>query len=163
MVLIKVDYFADNNKQPIASYLRSLLHCSSSYSTGAIHRAQLNHYPEIKCISESEWKTHTWRRTHWEQANRPFPSSPGPLYQNEVRCSTFDMEMIFYSHANKTHFHKKGWAPNLVLIQRPGGTRKWPIGWVHLNQWKKWDMKIIWTAEIQILNKDMIVAVFTAI
>ena len=40
--------------------------------------------------------------------NRPFPSSPGSLYQNEVRCSTFDMEMIFHSHANKTHFHKKG-------------------------------------------------------
>ena len=39
--------------------------------------------------------------------NRPFPSSPGPLHQNEVRCSTFDMEMIFHSHANKTHFHKK--------------------------------------------------------
>ena len=39
--------------------------------------------------------------------NRPFPSSPGPLYQNEVRCSTFDMEMIINTHANKTHFHKK--------------------------------------------------------
>ena len=39
-------------------------------------------------------------------------SSPGPLYQNEVSCSTFDMEqameMIFHSRANKTHFHKKG-------------------------------------------------------
>ena len=61
------------------------------------------------------------------RSNRPFPSSPGPLYQNEVRCSTFDMEMTFHSHANKTHFHKKSWAPNLVLIQRPGETRKWPI------------------------------------
>ena len=40
--------------------------------------------------------------------NRSFPSSPGPLYQNKVRCSTFDMEMIFHSHANKTHFHKNG-------------------------------------------------------
>ena len=40
--------------------------------------------------------------------NRPFLSSPGPLYQNEVKCSAFDMEMIFHSHANKTHFHKKG-------------------------------------------------------
>ena len=49
------------------------------------------------------------------------------VYQNKVRCSTFDMEMIFHSHANKTHFHKKCWAPNLVLIQRPGGTRKCPI------------------------------------
>ena len=27
--------------------------------------------------------------------------------ENEVKCSTFDMEMIFHSHANKTHFHKK--------------------------------------------------------
>ena len=23
-------------------------------------------------------------------------------------CSAFDMEIIFHSHANKTHFHKKG-------------------------------------------------------
>ena len=37
--------------------------------------------------------------------NKPFPSSPGPLYQNEVtcKCSAFDMEMIFHSQANKTH------------------------------------------------------------
>ena len=40
--------------------------------------------------------------------NRPFPSFPGPLYQNEVKRSAFDMEKIFHSHANKTHFHKKG-------------------------------------------------------
>ena len=33
----------------------------------------------------------------------------GPLYQNDVRCSTFDMEMIFHCHVNnKTHFHEKG-------------------------------------------------------
>ena len=36
-----------------------------------------------------------------------FRVPPGPRYQNEVRCSTFDMKMIFHSHANKTHFHKK--------------------------------------------------------
>ena len=30
------------------------------------------------------------------------------MYQNEVKCSTFQMEMILHSHANKTHFHKKG-------------------------------------------------------
>ena len=28
----------------------------------------------------------------------------------------------------KNHFHIKGCALNLVLIQRPGGTRKWPNG-----------------------------------
>ena len=35
----------------------------------------------------------------------PFPSSPGPLFQDEGRCSAVDMEIIFHSHANKTHFH----------------------------------------------------------
>ena len=50
--------------------------------------------------------------------NRPFPSSPGPLFQNEGRCSAFDMEIVFHSHANKTHFHKKGCAPSLILKVR---------------------------------------------
>ena len=45
-----------------------------------------------------------WNHKHY----RSFPGSPGPLYQNEVKCSAFDMEMIFHSHANKTHFHEKG-------------------------------------------------------
>ena len=58
--------------------------------------------------------------------NRPFSSSPGPLFQNEGRCSAFDMEIIFHSHANKTHFHKKGCAPSLILKARVFGTRKWP-------------------------------------
>ena len=58
---------------------------------------------------------------------RPFPSSPGPLYQNEVRCSTFLVEMSFIFMRMKNRFHIKGWAPNLVLMQRPGGTRKCPI------------------------------------
>ena len=43
------------------------------------------------------------------------PSSLGPLFQNEGRCSAFDMEIIFHSQANKTHFHKKGCAPSLIL------------------------------------------------
>ena len=60
--------------------------------------------------------------------NGPFSSSPGPLYQNEVRCSAFDMEMIFHFHANKNHFHKKGCALDLILKVRVFGTRKWPIG-----------------------------------
>ena len=34
-------------------------------------------------------KTVTW-------CNRPFPSFPRPLYQNEVKCSSFYMEIIFY-------------------------------------------------------------------
>ena len=26
-------------------------------------------------------------------SNKPFPSSPGPLFQNEVKCSAFDIEI----------------------------------------------------------------------
>ena len=59
----------------------------------------------------------------------PFPSSPGPLFQNEGWCSAFDMEIIFHSHANKTHFHKKGCAPSLVLKVRVFVTRRWYIIW----------------------------------
>ena len=59
--------------------------------------------------------------------SRPFPSSPEPLYENEVKCSAFDMEMIFHSHVNYTHFHKKGCAISLVLKVRVYGTRKWPV------------------------------------
>ena len=40
--------------------------------------------------------------------NRPFPSSPGPLYQSEVRCSTFLVEMSFICMRMKNHFHIKG-------------------------------------------------------
>ena len=45
---------------------------------------------------------------------RPFPSSPGPLYQNEVKCSVFDMEMILHSYADETHFNKKGCSLGLI-------------------------------------------------
>ena len=65
-------------------------------------------------------------RCHSEHKT-PFPSFPGPLFQNEGRCSAFDMEIIFHSHANKTHFHKKGCAPSLILKVRGFGTRNWPI------------------------------------
>ena len=68
-----------------------------------------------------------WRVLLGSCWGRPFPSSPGPLFQNEVKCSAFDMEIIFHSHANKTHFHKKGCAPSLILKVRVFGTRKWPI------------------------------------
>ena len=49
---------------------------------------------------------------------------PKPLFQNEAECEAIDMEMIFYSHKNKTHFHKKGFALSLVLKVRIFGTRK---------------------------------------
>ena len=53
-----------------------------------------------------------------QAANRQFSSSPGPLYQNEVKWRAFDMEKIF---------HKKGFAGGLILKERVFITRKWPI------------------------------------
>ena len=35
--------------------------------------------------------------------------------------------MIFYSYANKSHYHKKGCALGLISNVRVFGTRKWPI------------------------------------
>ena len=59
--------------------------------------------------------------------NRPLPSSKNPHFQNEARCTTFLLKMSFICMRMKKDFHIKGWAPTLVLIQRPGGTRKWLI------------------------------------
>ena len=53
-----------------------------------------------------------------------FPRASEPL---TVKGSAFDMEMIFHSYANRTHFRKKGCALDLVLKVRGFGTRKWPI------------------------------------
>ena len=60
-----------------------------------------------------------------------FRVPPGPLFQSEGRCSAFYTEIIFHSHANKTHFHKKDCAPSLIFKVRVFGTRKWPIGFVN--------------------------------
>ena len=66
---------------------------------------------------------------YWKCAvsNRPLPSSKNPRFQNEARCITFLVKMSFICMKMKNHFHIKGWAPTLVLKQRPRGTRKWPI------------------------------------
>ena len=47
-----------------------------------------------------------------------FRVPPGSLYQKEVKGSAFDMEMIFHSHPNKTHFHKKACGVGLILKVR---------------------------------------------
>ena len=56
--------------------------------------------------------------------DRPFPSSPEPLFQSEAKCEALGGKMIFNSRGNKTHFHKKGFARGLVFKQRIFETRK---------------------------------------
>ena len=61
--------------------------------------------------------------------NRPFPSFLKPLFQSEAKCKAIDMEINFDSLANKTHFHKEGFAltGSLVLKVQVFRTRKWPV------------------------------------
>ena len=60
-------------------------------------------------------------------ANRPLLSSKNPHFQNEAKCTTFLVKMSFICMIMKNHFHIKGRALNLVLIERPRGTQKWPL------------------------------------
>ena len=46
--------------------------------------------------------------------NRTFSSYSRPLFQSEAKCEAIYMKMSSYSHANKIHFFKKGFALSLV-------------------------------------------------
>ena len=52
------------------------------------------------------------------RANRPFPSFHKPLFQCEAYTELLIWKLFLYSHANKTHLHKKGFALSLVLKVR---------------------------------------------
>ena len=73
------------------------------------------------------WQEKCFLKPSQSDGNSPFPSCLKPLFQSEAKCRAIDMEMIFYSHANKTHFHNKGFALGLILKVRVFRTRKWPI------------------------------------
>ena len=59
-----------------------------------------------------------------QDSNRLFPSFPGPLFQNESRCSAF--YLIWKSFFILTQI-KLICAPSLILKVKIFGTRKWPI------------------------------------
>ena len=79
----------------------------------------------MKNLQENAHKFTTCLILH-SKINKPFPSFSGPLFQNEDRCSAFDIEIMFHSQAKKTHFHKKSSASSLILKVRVFGTQKWP-------------------------------------
>lgn len=49
-------------------------------------------------------------------SNSPFRSCHKPLFQREAKCKAIDMKLIFYTHPNKTHLHKKGFALSFILM-----------------------------------------------
>ena len=62
--------------------------------------------------------------------NRPLPSSKNAHFQSETKCTAFLVKMSFICMRMKNHFHIKGWALNLVLIQRPENSE--------MAYWRKW-------------------------
>ena len=64
------------------------------------------------------------------ETNRPPPSSNNPHFQHEARCTTFLVKMSFICIRMKNDFHIKGWAPTLVLKQKPGVGNG--LFWIHL-------------------------------
>ena len=70
-------------------------------------------------------------------ANKPFPSSKNPQIQNEAKSTTFLVKVSFISMRMKNHFHIRGRALNLALIQRPRKTRKMADYRSHLTVWQE--------------------------
>ena len=68
--------------------------------------------------------------------NRPLPSSKNPLFQNEAGCTTLLVKMSLICKRIKNDFYIKGWAPTLVLKQRPRGNSEiayWGNLWIREN------------------------------
>ena len=61
-----------------------------------------------------------------------FRVPPGLCFKTRVGAQPFIWKS-FHSYASKTHFHKKGCAPSLILKVRVFGTRKWAITWTFKN------------------------------
>ena len=72
-------------------------------------------YPPRLCSNRVE-------PSFWKD-NRPLTSSKNPHFQKEAKCTAFLAKMTFICMRMKKHFHIKSWGLNVVLMQRPGGSR----------------------------------------
>ena len=52
---------------------------------------------------------------------------PKPLCQSDAKWEAIDMKIGFYSHANKTLFHERGFCTSPRFESESSGTPKWPI------------------------------------
>ena len=54
----------------------------------------------------------------YSRASNQWAISELHQFQSEVKYEAIDVKMVFYSDADTTHFHKKGFALSLVLKVR---------------------------------------------
>ena len=67
--------------------------------------------PRTILIKQQQQQQHIFVIKKIEKKNYPRHGTLDP----GLKCSAFDMEMIFHSHANETHFHRKGCSRGLIL------------------------------------------------
>ena len=69
--------------------------------------------------------------------------------------------LVFYSHANKTHFHKKDFALSLVLKVKVFGTRKWPIIaiFIEISEFLKTRslFNLVWNFQVRVVRRSFLV------
>ena len=93
-------------------------------------------WPPPFILLKIKWSPPQILRPPWKRietsSNQTRPSSKNSHFKNEAKGTTFLAKMSFICMRMKNHFHIKGWTLNLVLTQRAGGTRKWPIAYTTL-------------------------------
>ena len=93
------------------NYKKSLWYISLTRQTVKI--TATFHMAVLRVVGGAHCKT--------RELHRPLLSSKNLHFQNGAKCTTFLVKMSFICKRMKNHFHMKGWALNLVLIQRSGG------------------------------------------
>ena len=96
-----------------------LLVCTWRYG-GHIGDQEQKHFSPLGTKQHFHVNSSRTNSTGHFRVPKPSPSKWGQVHNLSCEKELICMRM-------KNHFHIKGWALNLVLIQRPGGTRKWPI------------------------------------
>ena len=105
---------------PPALKKNSLASTLNEYRTGYPFPCEVSTLSFCVSLNNRVWE---WITNYISMATSEFQK---PSLTKWGQVHNFSCENEFYFHENENHFHIKGWALNLVLIQRPGGTRKWP-------------------------------------
>ena len=97
-------YDSQSLHRPILYFILAVIWLNGSISQ---IRAETERYDIVRFSKVTTNSHDLWPREQVvrSQMNRPFPSSQ--KIQNEGRCSAFDMEIIFHSHAINLIFTRK--------------------------------------------------------
>ena len=101
----------------------------------------------LNILLQPNWTSLVWPFGGTTYSNSLFLSSPKPLHQREAWCTTIHTKMSLICKRMKSHFHMKGWAPRLALMNRFKEIRKWPITLCHFRF--RETIAFVWLLRIQ--------------